>query len=189
MELLLGVILINVLIFAFPHVLGLVQQRGDSAAVFSQNWWKDNTAIRSGEWYRLLTSTFLHSDILHLIFNMLALFQVGQMIVSIYNTSGFAMIYFISGIAGTFFSFKFNPLPSVGAGGGVFGLIGALLAFAIVSQNAGILLNVGFVVIANFALIFFLSRMDMWLYAAGFLAGFLLALGLIFMPIPVLVFK
>jgi membrane associated rhomboid family serine protease len=83
-----------------------------------------------GQPWRLFTSMFLHGSLLHLGFNMLALWQVGAMVERIFGSMRFAVLYLLSGLAGSLASVLWNPhVNSVGASGAIFGIIGGLLAF------------------------------------------------------------
>lgn len=87
------------------------------------------SAVQSGAWWRLLTSTFLHANAMHLLFNMVGLYAVGGMVERIFGRVPFLMIYLVSGLAGSVASLHFaaQKSVSVGASGAVFGIAGALL--------------------------------------------------------------
>ena len=83
-----------------------------------------------GQWWRLVSSMFLHGSIWHLGFNMLALWQVGRLSERIFGSSRFVALYFLAGVSGSLASVLWNPhVNSVGASGAIFGTIGGLLAF------------------------------------------------------------
>jgi rhomboid protease GluP len=83
----------------------------------------------SGDWWRLLTSLFLHAGILHLAFNMWALASFGPVVERLYGSVSYALLYFVAGVAGSLASISLNPaINSVGASGAIFGLLGALIA-------------------------------------------------------------
>ncbi len=83
-----------------------------------------------GEWWRLLTSTFLHFGILHLAFNMYALSVNGAVAERIFGTARYLVIYLCAGVAGSVASLLWHPLVNgAGASGAIFGVFGALLAF------------------------------------------------------------
>ncbi len=89
----------------------------------------------SGQWWRLLSSMFVHFGIAHLLVNMWCLWNIGQLTERLYGSASFGLIYLISGIGGNIISSYLNPL-SVGAGpsGAIFGLVGASLAFFIIQK-------------------------------------------------------
>jgi membrane associated rhomboid family serine protease len=83
-----------------------------------------------GEWWRLFTSMFLHGSLLHLGFNMVVLYQAGQLAERIFGSLRFTGLYLIAGLCGSLGSVLWNPhVNSVGASGALFGLVGGLLAF------------------------------------------------------------
>lgn len=75
--------------------------------------------------WRLFTSMFLHAGLLHLTFNMLALYQTGQQVELIYGRSGMATLYLMAGLLGALTSAMRGAVVSVGASGAIFGLFGA----------------------------------------------------------------
>lgn len=92
---------------------------------------KFNPLIAAGQYYRLLTCTFLHAGIVHLGLNMYALYDIGTLIEDIYGRLNFIFIYIISGIVSSIFSYMFSINVSIGASGAIFGLLGAALVVAI----------------------------------------------------------
>lgn len=78
--------------------------------------------------WSVVTYMFLHGDLMHLLFNMLALFFFGPRVEERIRSRPFAIMYFLSGITGALLSVVFSPgSPIIGASGGVFGV---MLAFA-----------------------------------------------------------
>ena len=93
--------------------------------------WGGNAAseVQKGEWWRLLSATFLHSGFLHVTMNMLGLYSAGVTLERIYGKRLYLLIYLASGLAGSALSLHFSAqrVVSVGASGAVFGITGALL--------------------------------------------------------------
>ena len=84
----------------------------------------------AGEWWRLVTSMFLHGGMLHIAFNMIVLVQVGTLVERMFGSKRFALLYLVAGVCGSLASVLWNPyVNSVGASGAIFGIIGGLLAF------------------------------------------------------------
>src|SRR5690625_6084003 len=96
---------------------------------------KYNPAMIDGEWWRLISSMFLHIGFFHLAMNMLALYYLGVAVERIYGSRRFLMIYFLAGIAGSLTSFAFSINVSAGASGAIFGLFGAMLFFGIIHKK------------------------------------------------------
>jgi rhomboid protease GluP len=93
---------------------------------------KENSLIdNQGQYWRLVTSIFLHIGFLHLFFNNYALWIIGQEIEKLYGSARFAALYMLTGIAGSVASYYYYPnTTSAGASGAIFGLFGALATFA-----------------------------------------------------------
>lgn len=94
-------------------------------------------AIAQGEWWRLLTSTVLHGGILHLLFNMYALYWLGPQLERSLGNVRFAALYVLSALGGSIASYWFSDLNtvSVGASGAIFGLITATIVIGREMRN------------------------------------------------------
>jgi membrane associated rhomboid family serine protease len=88
--------------------------------------------VAEGEWYRLLTAAFLHGGLLHLLFNMYALFLVGTAVEAALGRARYAALFILSALGGSAASYVFSDprVPSVGASGAIFGLFGAFLVIS-----------------------------------------------------------
>jgi len=86
---------------------------------------KINDLIFAGQYWRLVTPMFLHGSILHLGFNMYALYILGRRVERFFGSFRFLGMYLIAGIAGNMFSFFFTPSPSLGSSTAIFGILGA----------------------------------------------------------------
>jgi rhomboid protease GluP len=132
-----------------------------------------------GEWWRLMTSMFLHGGLLHLAFNMWALHDNGKLVERVFGNVHFLVIYFGSGLAGSLASLAWRQdAVSVGASGAIFGVFGALLAFALRQRTrlthffrrlkANVLLFIGI----SLGLGFMVPGIDNGAHLGGLLAGF-----------------
>lgn len=91
----------------------------------------------SGQWWRLLTSMFLHVGIVHLLFNMWVLWGIGGVVERLLGNVGFAVVYLLGGLYGSFASLAWDPdVVSAGASGAIFGLYGALLGFLLRDRHS-----------------------------------------------------
>jgi rhomboid protease GluP len=91
----------------------------------------------NGEWWRLLTSTFIHFGLVHIAFNMYVLVTSGRLIERIFGSSHFLLLYLFSGLTGSMVSLMFNPyVNSAGASGAIFGIFGGILAFVLNKKNS-----------------------------------------------------
>lgn len=83
-----------------------------------------------GEWWRLLSSAFVHIGILHLGLNMWALWLLGNIAERMFGNFTFLLLYLLSGIGGSLLSLLWHPeIISAGASGAIFGVAGGLVAF------------------------------------------------------------
>jgi membrane associated rhomboid family serine protease len=127
---------------------------------------------RNGEWYRLLTTGFLHFGIIHLAFNMLLLFQLGQLLEPEIGRIRFALLYFAALLAGSAGVVLLDPAGLTGgASGAVFGLMGA--AF-IGLRNRGInpmTTGLGTTLLINLLLTFTISGISIGGHIGGLVGG------------------
>lgn len=86
--------------------------------------------IANGEWYRLITAAFLHGGLLHIAFNMYALYFLGPDLERFLGRIRFSIVYFVAALGGGVASYYFSDVNtiSVGASGAIFGLMGASIA-------------------------------------------------------------
>lgn len=89
---------------------------------------KDNGAIRGGEVWRLLTAGLVHGSPMHLLVNAWVLNDVGRFVESLFGGRRFLVLLWTGVAGGSLASFLANPNPSVGISGGLFALVGAMLA-------------------------------------------------------------
>ncbi len=138
---------------------------------------KVNPLIVMGQYWRLLTAMFLHIGLAHLGFNGYALYILGQDVERVFGHVRFLIIYLLAGLFGNLASFAFNPNPSAGASGAIFGLIGAMGVFwwryrdAFGPAGRRQLYNVVAVVVINLALGLGSSGIDNWGHGGGLLSG------------------
>lgn len=83
--------------------------------------------VAEGQWYRLLTSMFLHGSVTHILFNMLSLWWIGGPLEAALGRARYLALYFVSGLAGSALTYLLaDPTQaSLGASGAIFGLFGA----------------------------------------------------------------
>ena len=142
-------------------------------------------AIANGEWWRLLTPMFLHSEsfIMHILFNMFILYSYGPDVERVFGTARFVMMYLVAGFIGGVASYAFNTCGgfSVGASGAIFGVMGILLVFLYNRRSSQFVkqhLNgiVAFIVL-NLFLGFAIARIDNYAHIGGLLGGAALGFG------------
>lgn len=120
---------LNLLAFIAGTILGIDMIEPDAGAMIGLGA-NFSPYTLSGEWWRLLTSAFLHGGIVHLAFNMLALLNIGSQLEALVGKVQFLLAYLLCALAGSVASLWWtNPgvQVSVGASGAIFGLFGMLL--------------------------------------------------------------
>lgn len=119
-----ALIVLNIMVYLY-----MLLYDGDGS--LSYNLANNYMSLRSGKYYTLITSMFLHADIIHIAFNMYALYILGPQVEKYYGRCKFALIYFLSGILGNIFSCVFmdSNVFSIGASGAIFGLLGSIAYF------------------------------------------------------------
>jgi rhomboid protease GluP len=141
---------------------------------------KANALILQGQVWRLITPVFLHGSILHLGFNMYALYIFGPGLERHFGHVRFLALYLLSGFAGNVLSFIFSTAPSLGSSTAIFGLLGAEGVF--LYRNRGVfggfarraLSNIVMIALVNFV-IGFTPGIDNWGHLGGLLGGTLFA--------------
>ncbi len=127
--------------------------------------------------WRLVTAIFLHGSILHIVFNMWVLMDIGPQIEELYGSARYLLIYVVTGIGGYVVSGSLGSHPSVGGSGALLGLIGVLLAVTTGRRNAGMQMLRGqlirwLIYIGVWGLLF--PGIDNWAHGGGLLTGFIL---------------
>ena len=115
--------------YGVPWNVGLVVQPGqvlDEGALIP-------ALVAQGEWWRMLSSMFLHSGAVHLGLNMLSLYFLGSFVEAAFGRSRFLALYVLSGLSGglAYLYFGGFDVPAVGASGAIFGLLGGVLGYAL----------------------------------------------------------
>lgn len=96
---------------------------------------KVNELIEAGEWWRLVTPVLLHASLLHIGFNMYALYALGPELERMYGHGTFVALYLLGGFAGVVLSFLLTAANSLGASTAIFGLLAAHGVFAYRNQR------------------------------------------------------
>lgn len=122
-----SLIALNIVIFLLLYILGAGSEDTVTLLKFGALF---KPLVQNGEYYRIITSAFLHAGLAHLIFNMYALFIIGKELESLLGKTKFSLIYLNSIILGSLASMAINSTTiSVGASGALFGILGATFYF------------------------------------------------------------
>ncbi|MEM7602620.1 MAG: rhomboid family intramembrane serine protease [Verrucomicrobiota bacterium] len=117
-----------VLVFGLQWYVDLNGPRGANAPSLQGAALVRDAVLSGGEWWRLVTTGLMHGSILHILFNGMALFSLGRVIVALVNPALLGVVFLCTVITGSLASLWAGLSPvSVGASGGILGLLGFLL--------------------------------------------------------------
>lgn len=133
------------------------------------------------EFYRLITSIFLHASLIHLLCNMYSLYVLGPQLESFFGKVKYTIIFIMSGVIGNLLSLLFiqSNVVSVGASGAIFGLLGALLYFGYhyrVYLSGVIRSQIIPLIILNLGIGFIVAGINNFAHLGGLLGGVLISM-------------
>ena len=169
------VIFVTYLLIAINVIVFILQLIG---IINSSQFGMNSDLVKAGQYYRIITSAFLHGGVIHLLCNMYSLYIVGTQLETVLGKIKFIIIYILSIIASSLLSGVINggSIMSVGASGAIFGLLGALLYFGyhyrLYLGNA-ILYQILPVVGINLIIGFTTPGIDNWAHLGGLAGGYL----------------
>ena len=134
-----------------------------------------SVAWLEGRWWTLLTAIYLHGGVLHILFNVLWIRQLGPEVEKLYGPARLVVIFTVSGAAGFVVSNSIGVPFTIGASGAIFGLLGAIVAFG--RKRGGVfgqmvLRQYGQWALVLFVFGFFMPGVNNWAHAGGFAGGF-----------------
>ena len=167
--------------------IGDVAGGGSATGVGGSRLFEDGAlsgpAVADGDYWRLVTAGFLHAGFFHLLFNMFSLWILGTLLEPAIGRLRFALIFFVSILAGSFGALVVDPNSlTVGASGGIFGLMGAAV---VVMRNRGINpmeSGLGVWIGLNLLITFTVSGISIGGHIGGLIGGTLAALVLFEAP-------
>ena len=132
--------------------------------------------VDSGRWWTLITAIYLHGGILHILFNLLWIRQLGPMVEGLFGSARFILIFTISGVFGFILSYFAGTSFTVGASGSIFGLLGALIYYG--RSRGGAFGEIIYPQILTWAVVLFLfgfvfPSIDNFAHLGGFIGGYM----------------
>jgi rhomboid protease GluP len=169
-------IAINIVVFVIETLAG----GSESQRVLINLGANVGPLVTTGDYWRLFTANFLHIGLMHIAFNLYALYIVGTEVEMFYGPWRFLVIYLLSGLSGAIASYAFTYGLSAGASTAIFGLIGTLVAFF--TRNRAVfgemsrtrLTNLIVVIAINVFYGLSAGFIDNWGHVGGFIGGFIL---------------
>ncbi|MEV8436318.1 rhomboid family intramembrane serine protease [Actinosynnema sp. NPDC051121] len=177
-----ALIAVNVLMFAITAAQAGSLSSNQRSALFADLVMFTPSVAADGEWWRLLTSGFLHFGPLHLALNMIALYVLGRDLEPVFGKLRFSAVYGVAMLGGGVAVYLFGGVNTVvaGASGAVYGLMGAMLVAVLrLRLNAGPALGV---IGLNVVLSFTLPGISLLGHIGGLVVGALLTAGLVYAP-------
>lgn len=136
--------------------------------------------VAEGEWYRLITSGFLHASLIHIGFNMFLLYLLGRLLEPALGTPRFLALYFASLLAGSFGALVVDPNAlSIGASGAIFGLAGATFVIARGRGMDALAGQIGFLIVFNLIFSFVSPRISVGAHVGGLIGGVICAAAIV----------
>jgi len=132
--------------------------------------------VEHGGWYRLVTAMFLHASIIHIGFNMFALWVIGRPVEQYLGRARYIGLYFVSGLAGSAGGLVQAPhSPILGASGAIFGILGAMLIieWQITGRLAG---NAMTWIVINLVISFAIPNISWGGHVGGLIGGIIVTL-------------
>jgi membrane associated rhomboid family serine protease len=167
------------------NVLAFVWELSTGGPDYDHGYLIGRAVVNEGQWWRLFTAAFLHGSIPHVALNMLALYQVGNIVERLFGKLRFALLYVIcivgSGLAVVYFNFN---QPTLGASGAIFGLFGALVAvgFRLGPRGRSLIGQVVPIVAINLVFTFAVPGISAAAHIGGLVTGFIAGFILFMMP-------
>ena len=163
----------TILILVINTILFLAQTLNPNSGL--DEWGASLPApMMHGQWWRLITAGFLHGGILHILMNSWVLFDLGAEVEQLYGTSRLIVFYFVSTVTGFWTSSHLGFHPSVGSSAGIFGLIGAMLAFGVTDRSSlGATVKAFYMRWLIYGVVMsFIPGVDFWAHGGGLAGGF-----------------
>ena len=172
---------LNVAVF----LIMIVQARGEGG-IASSEWMRQGALVplqvADGDWWRLLTSGFLHYSVLHVAMNMLSLYLIGVGLERILGRVRFTVVYLLSLLGGSVAVYLFSGFVSAtaGASGAIFGLLGAL---AVTFKRLNLdLRQLGAIIALNLVITFTAPGISWQAHLGGFVVGAIVGAAMVFPP-------
>jgi membrane associated rhomboid family serine protease len=173
-----ALIAINVIVFLIERGQFAVGGGELHGEIVEKGWLARYPIAHEHEYWRLVTSGFLHAGLLHILFNMYLLYVLGLMLEPALGSVKFAAIYFTSLLAGSFGALFATAAPSLGASGAVFGLMGAAVVELRARRMSVMESGIGLLIVINLVLSFTINGISVGGHIGGLIGGTLAALAI-----------
>jgi membrane associated rhomboid family serine protease len=173
-----ALIAINVLVFLTEEGQFTLFGSSIHGPVIQEGWLDRYDVYVNDQYWRLVSSAFLHENFLHIGFNMYLLYLLGNLLEPAIGSVRFALIYFTSLLAGSFGALFATAAPSLGASGAIFGLMGAAVVELRARKLSVMESGIGALIVLNLILSFSLSGISVGAHIGGLIGGAVAALAI-----------
>ena len=161
------------------YLIGTVQGAGINApgGSFYDKTILFGPLVAHGDWWRLITSAFLHASLIHIGFNMLALWWIGAPVEMFLGRARYLGLYLVAGLAGAAGALLQAPTtPTLGASGAIFGILGSMLIieYRATGRLGG---NAMTLIVINLVISFAIPGISWGGHVGGLIGGILITLG------------
>jgi rhomboid protease GluP len=171
------IIAINVIVYVYTSIIGGDVITTGDVPIFLYGQ-VNYMVMQYGWWWQLITSMFVHVNIVHIAGNMFFLLIFGLRAEEFFSTQEYLLIYFMSGLTGNVLTLLLGPnMVSAGASGAIFGMFGAVIIYVrrVVNQPVGGALMYAFLMLVLSAGLGVNVLAHLGGVVAGLLIGYVLA--------------
>ncbi len=132
-------------------------------------------AVDRGWWWTLLTAMYLHGSLLHIVFNVMWIRNLGPAVTEVYGAGRAFLLFNVAGAAGFLASNLMSGVPTIGASGSIFGLLAALIVYGRRRGSSTMTQQLWQYAIILGVLGFVMPGINNWAHGGGFAAGWIAA--------------
>jgi rhomboid protease GluP len=173
----------NIAVFVWMELTGAYNS---DPSLINHGALRSSEFLINGEWWRLFTAAFVHGGITHIALNMIALWQVGSIVETLFGARRMALLYVIaivgSGLAVVYFS---PDYATVGASGAIFGLFGAMVSagLRLGTRGRSLVMQTVPIIVINLIFTFSIPGISAAAHVGGLISGFLAGFILFLAPL------
>ncbi|WP_410562780.1 rhomboid family intramembrane serine protease [Amycolatopsis sp. cmx-4-61] len=176
------ILAVNVLVYLFTVFQAQSLNDNDASNAFQRGSLYVSATLGHDEWWRVLTSGFLHYGPIHIAVNMFSLWMMGRALEQVCGRGRYLALYFVSmlGASAAVLVFDQDSPPTVGASGALFGLMGAyaVLVLKLRLNPTGLIITLAL----NAFITFGISGISIWAHVGGLVTGALVTVALLYAP-------
>lgn len=166
-----ALIAINVLVFLAEQGQFTISGSGLHGTVVNEAFLSRGTISELNQYWRLITSGFVHENFLHIGFNMYLLYMLGLLLEPAIGSVRFAIVYFTSLLCGSFGVLLWSSSASIGASGAIFGLLGVAVIELRARGLSVMETGIGMLIVLNLVITFLMPGISIGAHLGGLIGG------------------